>query len=70
MVCRWGLSFYTLNNEGQVTWFNMPTLHSDKRNVQSIRRIEFEAYFPPQLNIENAKSSLDVEGPHHYNIFF
>ncbi len=27
-------------------------------------------YFPSQLNLENAKNSLDVEGPHHYNIFF
>ncbi len=22
-----------------------------------------------KLNLENAKDSLDVEGPHHYNIF-
>ncbi len=26
--------------------------------------------FPPQLNLENAKNSLGVGGPHHYNIFF
>ncbi len=32
--------------------------------------IEFEVYFPPYLILENAKNSLDVEGPHHYNIFF
>ena len=29
----------------------------------------FEAYFPPQPNLENTKNPLDVEGPHHYNIF-
>ncbi len=27
-------------------------------------------YFPLQLNLENAKNSMDVEGPYHYNIFF
>ncbi len=36
---------------------------------QETSHIEFDAYFPPQLNLENAKSSLDVEGPYHYNIF-
>ena len=37
---------------------------------QKTSHIEFEVYFPPQLNLENAKNSLDVEGPHHYNMFF
>ncbi len=37
--------------------------------IQETSHIEFEAYFPPQLNLENAKDSLDVEGPHHNNIF-
>ncbi len=32
--------------------------------------IEFEAYFPPQLNLENVKISLNEEGPHHNNNFF
>ncbi len=38
--------------------------------IQETSRIEFEVYFPPQLNLENAKNSMDVEDPHHYNIFF
>ncbi len=25
--------------------------------------------FTPQFDLENAKISVDVEGPHHYNIF-
>ncbi len=37
---------------------------------QKTSHIEFEVYFPPQLNMENTKNSLDVEGPHHYNNFF
>ena len=38
--------------------------------IQETSHIEFEAYFSPQLNIENAKISMDVEGPDRYNIFF
>ncbi len=30
---------------------------------------EFEASLPPQVYIENAKSSLSAEGQHHYKIF-
>ncbi len=38
--------------------------------IQETSHIEFEVYFPLQLNLENAKNSMDVEGPYHYNIFF
>ena len=37
---------------------------------QKPSHIEYEAYFPPQLNLDNSKNSLEVEGPHHYDIFF
>ena len=37
--------------------------------IQETSHIEFELYFPAQLNLGNAKNSLDVEDPHHYNIF-
>ena len=36
---------------------------------QETSHIESEAYIPLQLNLENAKSSLDVEGP-VINFFF
>ncbi len=37
--------------------------------MQETSHIEFDVHFPPQLNLGNVKNSLDVEGPHHYNIF-
>ena len=37
---------------------------------QETSHIEFEAYFPPQLNMENSKSLPDVEGTHHNKICF
>ncbi len=44
-------------------------LEKSAQVIVETSHIEFEAYFSPQLNLENAKNSLDVEGPHQYNIF-
>ncbi len=33
-------------------------------------KLRFESNFPPQVYLENAKTSLNEEGPHHYDIFF
>ncbi len=39
-------------------------------NHTGTSHIELEVYFPYQLNLEIAKYLLDVEVPHHCNIFF
>ena len=45
-------------------------LHGNEVNLW-FSLIEFQANFPPQESyLENAESSLDAEGAHHYNIFF
>ncbi len=31
--------------------------------------IEFDANYPPQVYLENDKSSLGAKGSHYYNIF-
>ncbi len=40
-------------------------LEKSAKVILETSHIEFEAYFPPQLNLEKAKNSLDVEGLHH-----
>ncbi len=37
---------------------------------QETSHMEFEGNFPPQVYVENAKISFDVEVLHNYNIFF
>ena len=49
---------------------NCPLFNHTGQIHQQISHIEFEDNFPPQVYLENDKSSLCAEGPHHYNIFF
>ncbi len=42
----------------------------DSRGKPTLNWLEFNANYPPQVYLENDKSSLGAEGPHCYNIFF
>ena len=54
--CHVHCLLFNVNHTGQIDLYNS--------------HIEFEPGFPPQVCLENAKSSLCAEGPHQYNIFF
>ncbi len=57
---------YAIN---MIKWILVENLHWN--NYFSMKSTcDFEANFPPQVYLENDKSSLGVDGSHYYNIFF
>ncbi len=41
-----------------------------KSHILENNHIKYESNTPPQVKVENAKISVYVESPHHFNIFF
>ena len=67
--CRLSRSKCTVSARSYVNCLLFNVNHTGQID-QFPSHIEFQANFPLQVYLENGKSSLCAEGPHHYNIFF